>query len=158
MSAANAKILYHIKSEQVSLAKQLTRSGVIFALTFLGSLLNHRLWFAHSAWELWEKLFDALVAAVAFYLFDSQRREYEIAVTDEAISMRGGLLSAARKVRRDHIHFLRELRGNIFYELALRLSEHGPIHRFLFGYVWVPQSMPKYEEIKSQAMSWMNIG
>ena len=98
------------------------------------------------------------MAAGAFFVFHSQRREYEIEVTDEAISMRGGLLSAAHKVRRGHIHFVRELRGNIFREPTLRLSEHGPIHRFLFGYVWVPQSMPQYEEIKSKATSWMDVG
>lgn len=151
-------MLYHIKSEQVSLAKQLTRSGIIFATTFLGSLLIHRLWFPQSEWELWEKLFDTMVAAGAFLVFDSQRTDYDIEVTDEGISMRGGLLQAARKVRRGHIHFSCELRGNIFREPALRLSEHGPIHRFLFGYVWVPRSMPQYEEIKSKAMSWMDIG
>jgi hypothetical protein len=72
--------------------------------------------------------------------------------------MQGGLLSTVHKVRRGHIHFVRELRGNIFREPALRLSEHGPIHRFLFGYVWVPRNMPQYEEIKSKALSWMIIG
>jgi hypothetical protein len=150
-------MLYQVKSEEVSLLKQLTRSAVIFALTFLGSVLIHKLWFAQSPWALWEKVFDALVAAGAFFMFDSQRREYEIEVTDEAISMRGGLL-ASHKVRRGRIHCVRELRGNIFREPALRLSEHGPIHRFLFGYVWVPQSMPQYEEIKNKAMGWMDIG
>jgi len=149
---------YHVKSEQVSHGKQLMRSGIIFALTFAGSLLIHRLWFVQGAWELWEKLFDALVAAVTFFMFDSRRREYEIEVTDEAISMRGGLLLAARKVRCGHVLFARELRGNIFREPALQLSEHGPMHRFLFGYVWVPQSMPQYEEIKNKAISWLNIG
>lgn len=151
-------MLYHIKSEDVSVAKQYSRSGIIFALTFLGSLLIHRLWFSQSAWELWEKLFDAMVAAGAFFVLDSQRHEYDIEVTDEAISMRGGLLQAAHQVRRGQIHFLRELPGNIFREPTLRLSEHGQIHRFLFGYVWVPRSMPQYEEIKSKAMSWMDIG
>ncbi len=149
-------MLYNIKSEQVSLAKQLKRSAVFFVLMFLGPLIIHRLWFAQSAWELWEELFYALVAAGAFFVFDSQRREYEIEVTDEAISMRGGLLS--HKVRRRHIHLVREYSGNFFREPALQLSEHGPVHRSFFGYVWVPQSMPQHEEIKSKAMSWMNIG
>jgi hypothetical protein len=152
-------MLYEIKSEPVSLAKQSMRSAIIFALAFLGSLLGHRLWFAGSAWALWDKLCEALVATGVFFVFDSQRREYEIEVTDESISMRGGLLSAAHKVRRGRIRFVRELSGNIFREPTLRLSEHdSPIHRFLFGYVWVPQSMPQYEEIKSKATSWMDVG
>lgn len=109
--AANARMLYQVKSEQVSLAKQLTRSAIVFLLTLLGSLLIHRLWCAQSPWALWEKLFDALVAAGAFFMFDSQRREYEIEVTDEAISMRCGLPLVVHKVRRDRNHFVRQLRG-----------------------------------------------
>ncbi len=139
-------MLFHVKSEQVSLAKRATRTGLVFAGTLLGALLIHRLWF-----------FDAVVAAGAFLVFDSQRREYEIEVTDEMISMRGGLSLGNRKVRRGRIHFLREQRGNIFREPALRLSEHGAIHRFFFGYVWIPATMPQYEEIKNKAMSWLEI-
>jgi membrane protein YdbS with pleckstrin-like domain len=150
---------YHVKSERVSLAKRLTRSTIIFALTLLGSLLIHRLWFAQSTWALSEKLFDALVAGYAMFIFDSRRREYEIEVTDDAISMRGGPLAlSAHKVRRGRVHFVRELHGNIFREPALGLSEHGLIHRFLFGYVWVPQNMPQYEEIKTKAMTWVDNG
>lgn len=150
-------MFYHIKTEQVPLAKRIARSGLVFALTLLGALVIHRSWFAQSAWNSWEKLFDALTAAGAFFVFESRRREYEIEVTDEAISMRGGLWLGAHKVRRGRIHFLRELGGNFFREPALRLSERGPIGRFLFGFVSVPKSMPQYEEIRSKAMSWIGM-
>jgi hypothetical protein len=93
-------MLYHIKSEQVSPARRITRTSIVFVITLLGAFLIHRLWFAHSALAFWERVFDALVAAGAFFIFDSQRREYEIEVTDEIISMRGGLLLGAHKVRR----------------------------------------------------------
>jgi hypothetical protein len=151
-------MVYHIKSEEVALAKRITRTGVVFACTVLGMFFVHYFWFAHNAGTLWERLFDALVAAGTFFVFDSQRREYGIEVTDDMISMRGGLFSRIRWVRRGHIHFLRELRGNIFREPALRLSEHGIIYRFLFGYVSIPANMPQYEQIKSKATSWMQIG
>ncbi len=151
-------MLYNIKSEQVSLSKRITRSSVVFAVTLLGAILVHRLWFSQTAFKVGEEVFDAIVAAGTFFVFDSQRREYEIEVTDETISMRGGWFLRNRRVRRDHIHSLRELRGNIFREPALRLSEHGAIHRFLFGYVWIPASMPQYEDIKNKAFSWMKIG
>ena len=159
LPAVNPNMLYHVKSEAVPLSRQLTRSAVIFALTFLGSLLIHRLWSTKSNWESWRTLFDSLVAAGIFFVLDSGRREYEVEVTDETISMRGGSLSfGARKVRRGHIHFLRESGGSIFRERGLQLSERGPIHQFLFGYVWIPMSVPQYEEIKSKAISWMKIG
>jgi len=150
-------MFYHIKAEQVPLAKRVERSGLIFALTLLGAFVIHRSWFAQSSWNFAEKLFDALIAAGAFLVFESQRRDYEIEVTDEAISMRGGLRMGA-KVRCGRIHFLQESGGNIFREPALRLSEHGPIGRFLFGSVWIPKSMPQYEEIRSRAMNWIAMG
>ncbi len=150
-------MLYHVKSEQVSLSKRATRTGFVFAGTFLGTVLIHRLWFAQDPLGLGEKLFDAVVAAGTFLLFDSQRREYEIEVTNEMISMRGGLSLGNHRVRPGRIHFVCEQRGNIFREPALRLSEHGAIYRFFFGYVWIPATMPQYEEIKNKAMNWMEI-
>lgn len=151
-------MLYHVKSEQVSLAKRITRTALVFMITLLGAVLIDRLWFPQTAFRIGERLFDAIVAAGTFVVFDSQRREYEIEVTDETISMQRDWLLGSRKVRRGRIHFLRELRGNIFREPALRLSEHGPIHRFFFGYVWIPTSMPQYEDIKNKAIAWMEIG
>lgn len=145
---------YLVKIEQISLAKRITRTSICFALTILIAFLINRLWTAESDWGYW--LFDALVAAGVFFIFDSLRREYQIEVTDETISMRGAL--GSHKIRRGHVQFLREFRGTVFREPALRLSERGPIHRFLFGCVSVPTSMPQYEEIKTKAMSCMEIG
>jgi hypothetical protein len=148
------RMRYLVKIEQISLAKRITRTSIVFALTVLVAFLMNRLWHAQSDWAFW--LFDALVAAGVFFTFESLRREYQIEVTDETISMRGAL--GSHKIRRGHVQFLREWRGNVFREPALRLSEHGPIHRFLFGCVSVPTSMPQYEEIKTKAMSWMEVG
>jgi hypothetical protein len=111
-------MVYHIKSEEVALAKRITRTGLVFGCTLLGMFLVHRFWFAQNAGTFWERLFDALVAAGTFFVLDSQRRGYDIEVTDDIVSMRGGLLSRIRRVRRGRIHFLRELRGNIFREPA----------------------------------------
>jgi hypothetical protein len=141
---------YYVKSEQVSLAKRAARTGFVFAVTLLAAVLIHRLWFGQNPLGLGETLFDAIVGAGAFLVFDSQRREYEIEVTDEAISMRGGLSLGNRRVRRGRIHFLREQRGNIFREPALRLSEHGAIHRFFFGYVWIPATIRSMKRLKTR--------
>jgi hypothetical protein len=151
-------MLYRIKPEQVSLAKRITRSSLVFAITLFGAFLIHRLWFPQSASGVGDKLFDAVVPAGTFFVFDSQRREYEIEVTDETISTRTGWLLGNRRVRRGHLHSLRELRGSIFREPALQLSEHGAIGRFFFGYVWIAASMPQYQDIKSKALTWMKVG
>src|SRR5438876_12352389 len=126
-------MLFHVKSEQVSLAKRATRSGFVFAGTLLGALLIHRLW-----------LFDAVVAAGAFLVFDSQRREYEIEVTDEMISMRGVCHWATA-------------RFDAVASTSCANSAGTALPRFFFGYVWIPATMPQYEEIKNKAMSWLEI-
>jgi len=59
-----------------------------------------------------ETLFDALVAAGAFFVFDSQRREYEIEITDEAISMRAvcGAVCCRLLLRFDAVHLAAVMR------------------------------------------------
>lgn len=151
-------MLYKVKPEQVSLGKRITRSSFAFVITLFGALLIHRLWFPQTAFDVGRRLFDAIVAAATFFVFDSQRREYEIEVTDDTSFMRRERLLGSRKVGRGRIHFLRERHGDIFREPALRLSEHGAIRRYLFGDVWIPASMPQYDDIKNIALSWMKIG
>jgi hypothetical protein len=43
-------------------------------------------------------------------------------------------------------------------EAGLRLSEYGRVGSFLSGYVWIPATLPEYEQIKSKVMTWMEIG
>ena len=151
-------MVYRVKSEQVALTKRIIRSVFIFSVVMLGAFLIHRFWFAKNAWTFGERIFDALVAAFGYFFLESRRREYDIEVTEETISMRGQSLVRSRSVRRGHIHYLRELPRNLFREPALRLSEHGAIYRFLFGYVWIPTSLPQYEQIKAKATNWREIG
>lgn len=151
-------MLYQVQSEQVSFAKRTARACFAFAITVLAAVMIHRLWFVHSARD-WEGiLIEAIIAAGVAFAFESRRKEHEIEVNDEEISMREGPSLAKRKVRRGRIHFWHESSGNIFREPALRLSEHGPIHRFFFGCVSIPTSMPQYDQIKNEVMSWMKIG
>ena len=60
-------MLYKIKPEQVSLAKRITRSSFVFGITLFGAFLIHRLRFPQTAFRVEEKLFDAVVAAGAFF-------------------------------------------------------------------------------------------
>jgi len=100
-------------------------------------------------------IIDALVAvAIDFF---STRKSYELEVDDETMRMRGeGWID--KSVRKGHIRYLCESGGNWFREAALKLSEHGPIRTYFMGYVWIPASLPEYEEIKAKAMIWMAIG
>lgn len=151
-------MLYHVKPEQAPFTKRIARTTHGFATTLIAAFVFHRWWFPQTAFETGERFLDAIVAAGIFFTFDSVRRKYDIEVTDEAISTRNRRYSGDRKVQRGRIRYLREQRGTILREPGLRLSEHGAIRRFFFGYVWIPAELPQYEEIKSKAFSWMKIG
>jgi hypothetical protein len=151
-------MLYEIHPKEVSMARRAASSCFAFVVTLLVAVIIHRLWFAHRVLDWEGTLVDAIIAAGVAFAFESRRKEYEIEVNDEEISMRKGSSLAKRKVRHGYIHFWRESPGNIFREPTLRLSEHGAIYRFFFGYVSIPASVPKYEEIKNKAMSWIQIG
>jgi len=151
-------MIYHVEAEQVTLNKRILRAMFVLATVLLGATLAHYIWYPQSSWEIGENIFEAIVAGYVCFLFESQRKEYDIEVTEETIVVKGGFRFGSRRVRRGRIRYLRELRGNIFREPALRLSEHGAIYRFLVGGVWIPISMPQYEQIKTRAMGWMEIG
>ncbi len=151
-------MIYHVHPEQVRLSKRIARAMLVLAVTLLGAFLVHHFWSSRSSWDVWEDLFDALVAFVAFFFFDSRRRGYQIEVTEQTIAMRGDQrFWGTRRVRRGHIRYFHEQQGNFFRESMLRLSEHGGFYRSLFGNVLIPTSLPQYEQIKMQAMSWRQI-
>lgn len=150
----------HVNTESVSLKKRIARTGFAVACGLLGILVVHY-WHSEgkkgSDYSEW--FFDLAVAGIVTFVSESRRREYDLEVDDEEIRMRGGALELGnRKVHRGRIRYLHESRGNLLRETGLRLSEHGRIGRFFFSYVWIPASLPEYEQIKAKAMTWMEIG
>ena len=150
----------HVNTESVSLKKRIARTGFAVACGLLGILVVHY-WHSngrkasdHSEW-----FFDLAVAGIVTFVSESRRREYDLEVDDSEIRMRGGALELGnRKVRRGRIRYFHESRGNMMREAGLRVSERGRIGSFFSGYVWVPASLPEYEQVKARAMAWMEIG
>jgi hypothetical protein len=59
-----------------------------------------------------------------------------------------------RRVRRNHIRYVREWGSGSFRKLVV--SERGPVFtRWLWGGIGVPASLPEYEQIKSQVLTWL---
>jgi hypothetical protein len=59
-----------------------------------------------------------------------------------------------RTVRRDHLRYVREWGRGPFRRLVV--SERGPAFtRWLWGGIGVPASLPEYEQIKAQALTWL---
>jgi hypothetical protein len=60
-----------------------------------------------------------------------------------------------RRVRRDHIRYVREWGSGPLRKLVV--SERGPAFtRWLWGGIGVPASLPEYEQIKTQALTWLD--
>jgi hypothetical protein len=150
-------MVYHVQSEQISLGKRIARTAVVVVATGAAQYL----WFYRSGrWSQGEDwLIDLVVVGMVTFILDSIRREYDLEVDDGMIRVRNASLSIGNgKVRRGRIRYMHESIGGMFSEPALRLSEHGRISRFFVGGVWIPASLPEYEQVKAKAMSWMEIG
>jgi hypothetical protein len=60
-----------------------------------------------------------------------------------------------RRVRRAHVRYVREWGSGPFRRLVV--SERGPVFtRWLWGGIGVPASLPEYEQIKTQALTWLD--
>ena len=148
--------VYHVESERLSMKKRVARAFLALAIFVAATYLFHVLWRPARATKVSSEEFiiDAVVAVATDFF--SKRKAYDLDVDDETIRMRGDW--PHKSVRRGHLRYLRESTGNLFREPALKLSEHGPIRTFFLGYVWIPTTLPEYEQIKAMAMSWMAIG
>jgi hypothetical protein len=157
LSVSGVWMVYHVQSEQISLGKRIARTAVVVLVTGVAQYL----WFYRSGkWSHGEDwLIDSVVLGMVTFFLDSRRREYDLELDDEMIRVRSGSLGIGNgRVRRGRIRYLHESIGGMFREPALRLSEHGRISSFFVGRVWIPASLPEYEQLKAKAMSWMEIG
>lgn len=150
-------MIYHVGSERISIEQRVARV-LLFPVIYVTVIYA---WHLFSPWRKSDKVsFDwldvSINVAVAFF-FDSVRKEYDLEVSDEIICKKGSFFSNST-VRKGRIRYLHERSGNILLEPGLLLSEGGPVRRFFSGSVFIPASLPEYEQIKTKAMSWMQIG
>jgi hypothetical protein len=155
---SSARKIYHIESEQISISKRITRALFALAIFIVATYAVHTFLRSSKTDRISREEFilDAVLAVGTDFFFGSKRRDYDVEVDDDVIRMRNGDWND-KSVRRGHIRYLREVTGNLFREGALRLSEHGPIRTHFLGCVWVPASLPEYEQIRAKARSWMAI-
>jgi hypothetical protein len=63
--------------------------------------------------------------------------------------------SVKRIVSRAHIRYVREWGGNLFRSPMMVISQRGALGTLFLGGITVPRSIPEYEQIKTQALSWL---
>jgi hypothetical protein len=100
---------------------------------------------------------ELAIFAVVFALFKMTQRNagFDLEVDEvEFRAVRGG--SIKQKVSRSRIRYVRELKGNILRRPVLLISECGPLISRFTGSIWVPRSLPEYEQIKTQAFDWLS--
>jgi hypothetical protein len=102
-------------------------------------------------------LIDVAAFAVfftAWTLWSGPEPGFELEVDDSEIRVvRDG--SVESRISRDQALYVREWGGNILRRPMLVISAHGPIAMRFLGFVAVPKSLPEYEQIKTQALTWL---
>ena len=103
------------------------------------------------------ELIDLAAFAVFFAAWTFWSRPdpgFDLEVDDTEIRVvRGGFVKS--RISRDRTRYVHEWNGNIFRRPMLVISEHGPIAMRFLGFVSVPKSLPEYEQVKVQALGWL---
>lgn len=147
---------YHIDEGLESGAKRF-RYALVWAATWLlfFSVFEHAV---HGRWI--DETVLAIAGAMFFLgillttaLWPRQKASVDLEIDDYEIRLVWGR-KVVRRVRRDHICYVREWGTGPFRKLVI--SERGPAGtRWLWGGIGVPASLPEYGEIKTQALAWL---
>jgi hypothetical protein len=154
---SSAPHIYHVDPEPVSTPRRVARALFALLIFVAASFAIHALLRRPGSvgMKREEYVVDAVIAMATDFF--SRRKGYDLEVDDEVIRVSGGDWPRHR-VRRGRVRYLRESDGNWFHEPGLKLSEHGPIGTRFLGGVWIPVSLPEYQQIEAKATSWMAIG
>jgi hypothetical protein len=151
-----AMATYHIVEGPPSLGKRIRNSLEFTFLWLLGFSMLER--FAKGHWIPPFVLAETGAVCLLLGIFVSslwprEGPDFRLEVDDDEIRM-VRRRKVIRKVRRDHIRYAGEWGGGAFRKLVV--SERGPAAtRLLRSGIEVPASLMDYEEIRSQAFSWL---
>ena len=150
--------VYQIDEERVSVKRRMARVVLLAVLAAIGTYIFRLVWRSPKPerTNFEDYVVGEIGVLLSAFLFDSTRHAYTLEITDDRIQTRGGI-HGKHTVRKGSIRYFREHGGNFFREPALYLSEHGGFFRFLFGYVYIPRTLPQYEEIRAMMMTWAEI-
>ncbi len=87
------------------------------------------------------------------FLWEKKTPTYDVEIDDNGIRLIWNR-KVARTVRRNRIRCVREWGGGA--DRKLIVSEYGPVFtRWLWGGIAVPASVPEYELIKAEVLTWI---
>ena len=149
---------YHNIAEPLSPGKRASRRLVWTALWLVGFSAIVRLVSGHWTNTPTIMVIGGSVASLGTLLTTSlwPRKEptYDLEVDQDEISMVWNR-KVVRRVRRSQIRSVREWGSGPFRKLVI--SERSPAFtRWLLGGIGVPASLPEYEQIKAQALNWLD--
>jgi hypothetical protein len=88
------------------------------------------------------------------FLWQRQAPSYDLEIGDDGIRMLWNR-KVFRTVRKDRARYIGVWGRGAYRRLVV--SEHGPAFtRWLWGGIGVPASLPEYEPIKTEILTWMN--
>jgi len=147
---------YHIAVEPTTPRKRV-RDALLFAVAWLMLVaVSHRV--AKGQWE--DPVSLAITGGIFFFgiyfgrlLFPRHIPSCNVEVDDDGIRL---LLDGktVRWVQGDRVRYVAEWGSGRFRKLVI--SEHGATFtRLLWGGIGVPARLPQYEQIKAQALRWL---
>ena len=141
----------YISPNSDSTSRRLLKTLVYTALSALLFLLIERVILRRQI-----QLVDLAAFAISYgaWTFWSRPDGFDLEVDNSEIRVvRDG--SVKQTVSRERTRYIREWNGTFFRRPILVISEHGPLAMRFLGFIAVPKSLPEYEQIKSQAFSWL---
>jgi hypothetical protein len=94
-----------------------------------------------------------LLSLLTTFLWPREAPRYALDIDDDEIRLIWSR-KVVRRVRKDHIRYVREWGRGPFRKLVV--SERGPAFtRWLWGGIAVPANVSDYEQIKTQALAWL---
>jgi len=148
---------YHITAERPS-----PGTRIRYALTFTAAWLLFFSVFERAVHGHWSDPTALAIGGIVFFLgvllttslWPRRKLGVDLEIDDDGIRMVWNR-KVVRTVRRDHVRYVAEWGSGAFRRLVI--SDRGPVFtRWLWGGIGVPAYVSGYEEIKKQALSWLD--
>jgi hypothetical protein len=156
-SEAKRVTTYHITAGLLSRGKRI-RYALLYTVTWLLFFSV----FERAVHGHWSDPTALAIGGVIFFLgillttslWPRQKPGVDLEIDDDGIRMVWNR-RVVRTVRRDNVRYVAEWGSGDFRKLVI--SDRGPVFtRWLWGGIGVPACVSGYEEIKKQALSWLD--
>jgi hypothetical protein len=149
---------YKVTRELVgSSTKRLVLFGIFSGAIYIaGSVLVGLRW-PNPGQGFGDQIAESVIAGILFSLgmsfFAWLQSDFAIELSQDFITVRR--VFSTRTIRKGEVRSVNETRPRLLATPGLRISKYSSFGTWLWGGIWIPKSLPEYEQIRSLALSWM---